>query len=248
MKNIFALLLILTFSFTAFADYKYQVSGYNGDVDTGTEDVWVSGGAYAFPATAAASNVISSSANDAAAGTGARTIRVTGLDANLKTISEVATLNGTTLVALTGLYLRINMIEVLTAGSGGVNAGTIDARQSSTVYSRILAGDNRARTAVFTVPANGINNALLKNLACSSNNAVSGAVVCRVWTRKSGGLFQNRLEVAVHGANNNFGNYVFAAPLALSPGEDVRIEATSTADNTIVTVNADIVASSAPLF
>jgi hypothetical protein len=69
--------------------------------------------------------VASSSADDAEAGTGARTIRVYGLDWDWNPVSEDVILNGTTEVAGTLQYRAINYAEVLTAGSGAVNAGDV---------------------------------------------------------------------------------------------------------------------------
>ena len=51
--------------------YKF---GFNSVVGTSNETIWDGGGLYAYPAAAAVMYVSSSSTNDAAAGTGARTI------------------------------------------------------------------------------------------------------------------------------------------------------------------------------
>lgn len=58
--------------------------GNNPDVDSGTvpEDIWAGGGAYPWMTGATALEIVSSSANDAAAGTGARTVTINGLDIN----------------------------------------------------------------------------------------------------------------------------------------------------------------------
>jgi len=51
--------------------------------------------------------------------------------------------------------LRINEFHVVSVGTGGVAAGTIDIRHldNSPIYSRIGAGNNNALTCVWTVPA-----------------------------------------------------------------------------------------------
>lgn len=57
--------------------------GNNPDVDTaGPEDVWSGGGLYPWMTTATALEIVSDSASDTSAGTGARTVLVNGLDAN----------------------------------------------------------------------------------------------------------------------------------------------------------------------
>jgi hypothetical protein len=108
-----------------------------------------------FQTAAVALEVVSSSVNDAAAGTGARTVRIWGLDANLLQVIQDVTLNGTTAVAVTTNLQYVLGFEVLTAGSGLVNAGNIDVRVDSgdVVQSQIGTSRGRAETGVFTVPA-----------------------------------------------------------------------------------------------
>jgi len=77
--------------------------------------------------------VLSSSVLDTSAGTGARTINVMGLDANYVLQSEIVTLNGVTPVNTVNTFIRVHSASIQTAGSGGVNAGTITVRQTTTV-------------------------------------------------------------------------------------------------------------------
>jgi hypothetical protein len=81
-------------------------------------------------------SIASASANDTAAGTGARTIKITYLDqTGAGPFTETLTLNGTTGVNTVATNICfIEQIEVLTAGSGGNNAGII------TLYSAINKG------------------------------------------------------------------------------------------------------------
>lgn len=90
-------------------------------------------------------SIISSNAADAAAGTGARTVQIywVSLD-GLSSGVETATLNGTTSVPLvTATKCFIERMEVATAGSGGVPAGTITLRNAAVAtVGTIAAGDN----------------------------------------------------------------------------------------------------------
>ena len=90
---------------------SFRKFGRNNDIDTSTvpEEIWNGGGLRYYPSTAAALNVVSTNANDTAAGTGARTVRVTGLDANWNEISEIVTLNGLTPVQTVNSYLRADI-------------------------------------------------------------------------------------------------------------------------------------------
>ena len=50
--------------------------GYNNDVGNTKETIWEQGGLYSYPPSATIMTISSSSANDTAAGTGARTVEV----------------------------------------------------------------------------------------------------------------------------------------------------------------------------
>ena len=103
------------------------VFGYNPDVDTTEESVWPDGGTVQHPTVASVLKISSSSADDTSAGTGARTVHIEGLDGNYDVVSETVILNGQTAVNTTNSYLYVNSFYVVTAGSGGENAGNINA-------------------------------------------------------------------------------------------------------------------------
>ena len=130
----------------------------NPDVDTATVPETLSpvGGLLTFRDTAAVIEVVSSSADDDSAGTGARTIRVDGLDANWDMLSETVTLDGTTPVTTTGEFIRINAVEVTTVGTGRTNAGDITLRDAGAGATRsyIATGRGRAETGMVSVPRN----------------------------------------------------------------------------------------------
>ena len=107
--------------------------------------------AYNEPAAGAQRSLKSASANDAAAGTGARKVRITyyTLDATTGEITgpftEVVTLNGVTAVPTVDLDIAlIERMELVAVGSGGVAAGNI------TLYS-----DNAGVGSVVAVLAAG---------------------------------------------------------------------------------------------
>lgn len=119
-----------------------------------TEDVWDGGGLWVPPTEARVHNLVSSSANDAAAGTGARTIKIYGLDANYDRQEETITLNGVTPVATTNSYTRIFRMVCQTWGSGQANAGNITATAvtDATVTAQVSTGNNQTLMAIYTVP------------------------------------------------------------------------------------------------
>ena len=106
--------------------------------------------------------VASTDTNDTSAGTGARTLNMSGLDDNYNTISEVIILNGQTeVLTASSSWMRINKIFILTAGSGGNNAGdiyfgavgdfTLGMPQTDT-YGAVITGFNNSSIGIFTVP------------------------------------------------------------------------------------------------
>lgn len=116
-------------------------SGSNPDVDSaGNEDIWRTGGNWVAPTTNRTMSVVSSSASDAAAGTGARTLTLSGLNSSYADISETITLNGTTPVVSSNSYVMLNNTLVATAGSSTTNVGviTITASVDATVEAPLM--------------------------------------------------------------------------------------------------------------
>lgn len=128
--------------------------GRNTSANAG-EDIWLGSAPYTFLAAASILEVLSDNAADAAAGTGARTVLVSGLDASYVEISETVTLNGVTPVATINSYLRVNSAIVTTAGSSETNTGTITVRVTGggTTQAVIGADDGITAQGVFSVPA-----------------------------------------------------------------------------------------------
>jgi hypothetical protein len=134
--------------------------GVSTGVTTGYSQIWsLTTTNYTQLLAGVAMEIISNSANDTAAGTGARTVRVTGVDGNYLPFSEVLTLNGLAAVPLVNTsVIGINFIEVLTAGSGGTNAGRVDVRtvSGSTVKAAVRSAADvpgMSHDFIYTVPA-----------------------------------------------------------------------------------------------
>ena len=123
-------------------------------IGTTYTDVWDAGGVMDFPTSAETWEIVSDSANDTSAGTGARTVLITSLDDNYDEQTEVATLNGTTAVTLTNSYFRPRSAVVATVGSNGVNVGNITIRVSSGGNTRLYipADEGATNSSHFTIP------------------------------------------------------------------------------------------------
>lgn len=118
-------------------------------------DIWTGQGIYPWMTGATSLEALSNSASDAAAGTGARTIIINGLDVNYVEISEIVTLNGATPVPLVNQYFRINGVFTVTVGSGEINAGDITIRDAGAGTTRAIMPATKGilRQSIFTVPA-----------------------------------------------------------------------------------------------
>jgi len=109
------------------------------------EGLTLSGGAYAYPSTAAPLVLVSDSASD----TSALSIRIEGLGAGFVPLVETIALNGTTNVTTTNSFLRINLMTT----TNGLNVGNVTAKISSTTYAKISAGIGQTQMSIYTVPA-----------------------------------------------------------------------------------------------
>lgn len=214
------------------------IKGKNPDVDNVREDVWEVGGTYVFPSDVGISmKIVSSSASDASAGTGARTVDVNYLRAGFIPATQRVTLNGTTPVVLTDTdIIRINGLHVMTVGSNGVPVGNLSLVDNATgtiTYGYISVGLNASRQCVYTVPA---GKTLFITRWDVHEGASSGShfteILLRSTTSEDGeltpGVFHIRSEVS----GDNFIKCVAQS--------DVKISAMSDAANANVGCNAQI--------
>lgn len=141
---------------------RMAVLGNNPDVDQASvpETVWPQSGLYPWMTGATSLEVVSTSVQDSPTGTGMGAISLTLLDTNYVASVIPVTLNGTTAVAISGSWFRINSGLTTTKGSGApairaVNVGDIIIRDAGggTVRAVIPTGKGITRQAVFTVEA-----------------------------------------------------------------------------------------------
>lgn len=202
--------------------------GNNSDINGSLETVWSQGGLYSYPAAAIQMKVSSSSADDAALGTGARTVFIYGLDANYNEITEVVTLNGQTEVLTANSYLRVSRAYVVTAGSGGtaagdiyIGTGVVTLGVPATVYAVISLGENQTTMAVWTVPAKHTLYVYRGFFSAASNNATH-TVLGKFLIRTQGGVFRNAADITV---TSGAVPYDFEIPLAIPEKTDIEARA-----------------------
>ena len=130
------------------------IGGYNGDIDTGTqEDLWSPGGTLVPLTTARLIDFTSTNAGDDAAGAGARTMLVLGLDSNGDQIQDVVTF--TAGAATTNLtFIWVQTLVILTAGSNEANLGDITgvAQVDATNQIGMPSGLSLSQNSQYKVP------------------------------------------------------------------------------------------------
>jgi len=132
------------------------INAENFGVSTVQEDIWSPGGELIYmTAGAETMDLVSTNASDTLAGTGARTVRIKGLNSTFDEVEEVVNLNGTTVVVTVNSYLRVHKLEVVTAGGGGENVGFISATATTaaTLQAEIIPLYNISVMSHFTIPA-----------------------------------------------------------------------------------------------
>jgi hypothetical protein len=220
------------------------VFGYNPDVDTSEETIWPDGGLIPHPTAASVLKISSSSADDASAGTGAQTVFIEGVDGNFNVVSETVILNGQTAVNTTNLYLYVNSFYVATVGSGGANAGNINAGTGTVtsgvpavLYDIIAIGYNQRTTGHYCVPA-GFTGYMTEG-SISAGQA-SGSTAVTAFLKQHG--TDNILRVgAVSTINNSDAAFSFEQPYTIPEKNCVGASAIGAANNNAVSSYFNII-------
>ncbi len=133
-----------------------RVHGHNLAAAATEETIWVDSSLYTY-LTAAEQLKVSSSvpATDIPASTGAWTILIKGLDTNYRLIEETVTLLNPGPVTTILSFLRVFCAQVMTAGTGGKNAGIIQINDNADALTLglISVGENMCHSAIWTVPS-----------------------------------------------------------------------------------------------
>lgn len=175
-------------------------------VSTAAAQVPIRFGAYNPPPSAAQRSIGSTSANDTAAGTGARQVKITYFDGSLNgPYEETVTLNGTTAVDTVATDIRfIEQMEVVSVGSTGFNEGLI-ALQNGTggagpTRATIVVGYANTFWAHHYVPTG--KRAIIKNFLWAMANGDNG----NVWLRYRNPLDTNSPNLYKSAINRVEGN------------------------------------------
>lgn len=208
----------------------------NTDVGLTEEDVSDEGSAFSYLTSAQSLEIISSDANDTSAGTGARTVQIETLDGDHTIVTQTVTLNGTSAVALTGTHLRTRRVLVMTAGSGGVNAGTLTLRVASAGQTMLIAmvGNNRSYSSLYTVPTS--KTAYMTRFLITVGKGQDA--ICKLMFRTEGGVFISGAPLNVY---QNDLQRPFPVYLPFAAKTDIKFTTVSTNTGTDVSVTYDII-------
>jgi len=215
------------------------VFGYNPDVDTSEESVWPNGGTVPHPTVASVLKISSTDAADASpSGTGARSVLITGINANYDQVSETVVLSGQTAVNTVNSYLYVNGLTVTSVGSGGANAGdinvgtgTVTAGVPAVLYDMIAIGYNNRTTGHYCVPA-GYTGYLVHGLFTAGQASGSTAITGKLLVHSSN---DNIVRVgAITTLNNGVVQYMFNYPTAIPEKNCVGATAIGSANNNSV--------------
>lgn len=123
--------------------------------------------------------VVSTSASDSAAGTGVRTVLLSGLDGNLLRIFETVTMNGTTPVTTVNQFNKFDSLFSTTVGTNGFAVGeiTVTNPDNTITYGHIASGFNAWRSGRFYTSAIDVGYICQWQIG-SYNAVIRGALVC----------------------------------------------------------------------
>jgi hypothetical protein len=165
--------------------------------------------AYTEPTSAGQRSIASASANDTAAGTGARTVKITYYKNTGGTVTgpfyETLTLNGTTGVntAASDIYY-IEDMTVLTVGSGGTNAGIItlytQINKGGTAIGTVAASTGHTEWAHHYVPSGKTCSITGVYLALAGGGSTSGGVLLKALDLGTANAFDNPISEYVRSA------------------------------------------------
>src|SRR6056300_1531819 len=175
--------------------------GYNPSIGSlAFETIWETGDNYPWQSTAVTVDVVSDDTNDDVAGTGARTLKIQGLDGSYNLAEETVDMDGTTTVTTTQTFLRVFRMSVETAGSSGNNVGNISVTYTggSDVAATITAGNGQTLMAVYTIPAGKTGYVVAMNFGSGKDQEMDFKFIQRD-NSVTNGAFQTKQFLNVRG-------------------------------------------------
>ena len=212
--------------------------GMNIDVDSDKETIWDGGGIYTYLSTGETLSVTSSSVNDSASGSGARTVEIQGCNDAGEVILETVEVGS----ASTQLFKRVFRVKVATSGASGVNEGIIDITSvaSTTVVAQIgvdgtgshAAGRGQTFMALYTIPAGKTGYITQWTVGCGKQNTDAIATLMIRDPDAPGNGAWNARDIITVSATTYAKNYNI--PIKVNAGDDIEVRAYSSVNNSLV--------------
>lgn len=198
--------------------------GHNLACGADEETIWGLSSLYVYLTSAEQLKVSSDdAATDIPASTGAWTVLIHGMDANYRRITETITLVNPGPVTTTKSFLRVCDVQVMTAGTGGKNAGNISVNNNANdnTLGYIPIGENESHMALCTVPA----GQRLIMLARQGGEIAAKQSHILFYVREYGSVWQLKRDIIVK--DSHF--YVrMAMPWVVPAKADLEVRATAT--------------------
>lgn len=192
--------------------------------------IWSDGEFHIPPAAGVQLSIVSTSANDSAAGTGIRSVEIHYLDNDLNEQKEIVQLAGLTPVLTQATNIRfVNLMHMQTYGTISLAQGNIQGSAGGNIYCSILTGTNVQISSARMIPRNKV-----LYLAGATAGAVSGSSDARVLIRLvantyNGLVFDDPVVFLPYGSisvQDNTVTYNFPVPFKFAAGTVVGLRAT----------------------
>ena len=199
--------------------------GYNSSIGSGSfETIWETGDDYPWQSSAVTVDVVSDNANDVhTTGSGARTLRIQGLDSSYALVEETVDLDGTNTVTTTQQFLRVFRMSIETAGSFGNNEGTITATYTGgvDVAATISPGNGQTLMCLYTIPAGYTGYLLSINVASGKDQEMQFKFIQRD-NSVANAAFQTKQFLEVRGGQTTV---IFNAINVIPQKSDIYVSA-----------------------
>lgn len=228
----------------AYGDF-YQtlnIAGYKTAIGTADEIISFQSGFEPYVADTY-KTIVSNSTQDQTAGTGAKTVRVTGVDASGDFLQQTVTMTGAVPVTFPVAYTFVNEVKVMTAGTNYNNVGTLTIENAPSGDSIDIAPNTgRSQFGAYLVP-NGYRLVVMSSDFTIANADVDCNVT--ITMRKYRGIIEGApvAEIVYRGvtsldnAHEQGSFFQSTFPLLFNPGEMVTYWAqSSAASNSIAAV------------
>jgi hypothetical protein len=163
--------------------------GNNSAISTTEEDIWSAGGVYTFPSNTGESLEVVSAGADTAE------ITIEGLGKEFGAQKETVTLNGTTPVAIPGIWTRVN--RAYNSDSSAFANLVIVRKVAGATYAHLAVSHQQTSQAIYTIPAGCTGLVLTVNGSVNRTGTSSLAADYFLNVREFGKVFRKKWHAGV---------------------------------------------------